>query len=170
MIKYCSQCDKDLFFSAFGRDKNKKSGLKDMCKVCRNKENRERRRKDPSKYRVINLAYARSARGKYNQWSNNLRRKFWPHLTNEQAVEIYNALLAHQNDCCGVCGKHKSEFSMRLAVDHCRTTKHVRGLLCNKCNRFEVGRHTVVTATQLVVYLQQAETESFIIAFNKKPA
>ena len=44
----------------------------------------------------------------------------------------YNALLKTQNGVCAICfGTQKG----RLHVDHCHTTKVVRGLLCGSCNR-----------------------------------
>ena len=51
-------------------------------------------------------------------------------------IDQYNEMFSKQNGCCGICGKHQSneEMGRRLAVDHCHTTKKVRGLLCRKCN------------------------------------
>jgi len=45
-------------------------------------------------------------------------------------------MLAEQNGLCRICGKpprpgHRGD---RLQVDHCHTTKQVRGLLCGHCN------------------------------------
>lgn len=46
----------------------------------------------------------------------------------------YNKILAEQNGCCAICGRHKSEFKRALAVDHNHDTKEIRGLLCHTCN------------------------------------
>lgn len=156
-MKYCRKCDIWKQFIEFGKDKNRPDGLKLSCKVCRNKENKERRNKNPEKHRKINLAYARSEHGKHLQRINSLRRKFWPHLTNEQAEAEYDKLLVKQKHSCGLCKKSQIEFKIRFAVDHCHKTSKVRGLLCNKCNRFEVGRHTLQTAIDMVEYLKDVE-------------
>ena len=104
----------------------------------------------------MNLAYSRTPGARYMQRARQLKAKFWPHLTPDEAVAAYDKLLIEQKDRCVLCGKHKSEFKTALAVDHCHDTGIVRGLLCNKCNRFEVGRHTLETARQLVAYLEKS--------------
>lgn|SRR6185312_10970555 len=70
-------------------------------------------------------------------------RKRASHLRNKYglSLEQYAELLARQNECCGVCERHHSEFTTRLAVDHNHITGEIRGLLCNYCNRRIVGRH-----------------------------
>jgi DNA-directed RNA polymerase subunit RPC12/RpoP len=50
-------------------------------------------------------------------------------------------LLERQNNCCAVCLKDASQFTINLAVDHDHATGEVRGLLCNYCNHRVVGRH-----------------------------
>lgn len=84
-------------------------------------------------------------------------RKYWPHLTESLAEAEREKLAVIQNRKCGVCGKAESEFKNRLAVDHNHKTGQVRGLLCYRCNRFIVGRHTLESARQLVVYLKAEE-------------
>lgn len=48
--------------------------------------------------------------------------------------EEYDRMLENQKGLCGICEKHSSNFSRRLAVDHCHHTGAVRGLLCASCN------------------------------------
>lgn len=51
-------------------------------------------------------------------------------------LEVYDRLLAEQNGCCAICGKHESENTRgRLSVDHDHTYNYIRGLLCHDCNR-----------------------------------
>jgi hypothetical protein len=156
-MKTCSQCKETKKPSEFGIDKRKPDGLKYHCKACHNASNLARRQANPEKHRKVNLAYARSQRGKQFQRKNALRRKFWPHLTNEQAVAEYDRLMASQNNCCGLCGRHQSEFKVALSVDHNHETGKARGLLCNKCNRFEVGRHTLESARRMLAYFELYE-------------
>ena len=47
-------------------------------------------------------------------------------------LDIYNKMLAAQDNKCKICDK---ESNKRLQVDHCHLTLKVRGLLCDKCNR-----------------------------------
>jgi hypothetical protein len=81
-------------------------------------------------------------------------RKYWPHLTESQAEEERHKLAVRQDYRCGICEKPESAFKCRLAVDHNHATKQVRGLLCYRCNKFVVGRHTLDSATKLVRYLE----------------
>lgn len=53
--------------------------------------------------------------------------------------EDYEAMLAEQGGVCAICQRperaKRDGKPMRLSVDHCHTTGHVRGLLCHACNR-----------------------------------
>lgn len=46
----------------------------------------------------------------------------------------YNKMLAEQNGCCAICGRHKSELKRNFSVDHNHDTNEIRGLLCQSCN------------------------------------
>lgn len=81
-------------------------------------------------------------------------RKYWPHLTEQQAQGEREKLSLKQGAKCGVCEKPESGFKMKLAVDHNHKTGLVRGLLCYRCNKFVVGRHTLESALKLVRYLE----------------
>lgn len=84
-------------------------------------------------------------------------RKYWPQLTETGAEAEREKLSIMQGGKCGICQKPESHFKMRLAVDHNHRTGQVRGLLCYRCNKFIVGRHTFETALQLVQYLSVEE-------------
>jgi len=57
------------------------------------------------------------------------------------SLEDYQNLLETQGYVCAICGKpetiidNRTKLIRRLAVDHCHTTKQVRGLLCMGCNQ-----------------------------------
>jgi hypothetical protein len=48
-------------------------------------------------------------------------------------ADQYEAMLNEQNHVCAICSK-QDICNRDLAVDHCHTTKRVRGLLCTNCN------------------------------------
>ena len=50
------------------------------------------------------------------------------------SLDDYNSILTKQNFKCVLCGRHTSEVSRGLHVDHCHETGKVRGLLCLGCN------------------------------------
>lgn len=56
------------------------------------------------------------------------------------SLEQYAALLEEQDHVCKICGNaeksvdHRTKQVRQLAVDHCHTKGHVRGLLCSDCN------------------------------------
>ena len=48
-------------------------------------------------------------------------------------LEKYDEILKIQQNLCAIC-ERSCDTGMNLAVDHCHTTKKVRGLLCKNCN------------------------------------
>jgi len=71
-----------------------------------------------------------------------LVKKYWPHLSWQDALKEYDRLLSAQNGVCKICKKpetgvhsYKTNEPKMLAVDHKHGTLIVRGLLCHKCNR-----------------------------------
>lgn len=81
-------------------------------------------------------------------------RQYWPHLSHEEAEKERQKLSDKQNGCCALCKKPESSFKMRLSVDHNHKTGQVRGLLCYRCNKFIVGRHTYESAEKVLRYLE----------------
>lgn len=61
-------------------------------------------------------------------------RKKWYKVEYGITLEDYNNMFQSQMGCCAICGTHQTKFAKGLAVDHCHTSKNVRGLLCTKCN------------------------------------
>lgn len=68
----------------------------------------------------------------------------------------YDEILEKQNGKCAICGGEDDHFS--LAVDHCHNKKHIRGLLCSKCNRgLGLFRDSPQLLKQAIEYLQQTD-------------
>lgn len=66
---------------------------------------------------------------------------------------IREKLIAEHGDKCAICQKPRSTFKKRLSVDHAHKSGRIRGLLCYRCNKFIVGRHTIESARSLLNYL-----------------
>lgn len=68
------------------------------------------------------------------------RRNYMIKLTFGITSEQYQELLERQNYSCAICGRHETEFSKKLAVDHDHKTNEIFGLLCTLCNQRIVGK------------------------------
>jgi hypothetical protein len=80
------------------------------------------------KWRSKNPQVNRERQRMYN-WKSMLRVNYG--LT----IEQYHALLEKQGGGCAICGAGPSQGKKRrLDVDHCHSSKKVRGLLCASCN------------------------------------
>lgn len=86
----------------------------------------EQRRLDSAKWRIEN-----PMRFKHNM----LKAKYG--IT----IEQYQEMLNRQNGNCAICEQQETVIDGRsgkvrtLAVDHCHSTKKIRGLLCGSCNK-----------------------------------
>ena len=116
-MKICTKCKQEKPLSEYShkRAKNRKPGLQPRCKACAAEDTR-----------IWNEKNRDTARDRY------LQRQYG--ITESE----YNARLVSQNNCCLLC---KVEFNHDVwggnspVVDHCHTHGHVRGILCNECNR-----------------------------------
>src|SRR5579859_4312155 len=101
------------------------------CKECRRIAARQSYYKNGGSYR--NCQY---------------RRKFGIVLAD------YERMLDQQDGKCAGCLRDRSEFKVRLAVDHDHKTGRIRGLLCADCNQ-ALGRlkDSKETLLRLVNYL-----------------
>ena len=116
-MKVCTKCGELKALSEYSKKnaKNRKPGLQPRCKSCAANDTKEwhRKNKNTSRERYLQARYGMSE--------------------NE-----YAARLLAQNNSCILCG---TEFSSgdygpnSPVVDHCHTHGHVRGILCNECNR-----------------------------------
>ena len=74
------------------------------------------------------VAYRAKLENKHKAWIRSLNREYG--ITLEQYFLILNA----QDGKCAICSTERCSSGRRLAVDHCHSTKKIRGLLCKKCN------------------------------------
>lgn len=89
------------------------------CRECHRIHSRARHAENPEKYRA--------------KW-----RKFQPKGSGYHLLRFYGItavdrerMRLEQGNKCAVC---KQEFVKIPCVDHCHSTKKVRGLLCHRCN------------------------------------
>lgn len=71
-------------------------------------------------------------------------------------LEQYESLYEKQQGRCAICKRLEADFSRRLAVDHNHKTGEIRGLLCNHCNHWLVGKQTDSTLLREIAnYIEQ---------------
>ncbi len=109
--KVCTRCKLEKYYAEFNRQKDTKDGYHCWCRKC------------VSAYRSDK--HTKQVRD--NQ-DHNMKKRYG------LSIIEYNHLFSKQQGCCAICGKHQSEFSRRLAVDHNHKTSVIRGLLCSRCN------------------------------------
>lgn len=131
----CNKCKKKKGIACFNKHKRYKDGYRRTCRNCEKKQAKEYYKKYPEK-----------------RYSAQLKYHFG--IT----MKDYNNMLKQQNNCCAICGRNKTKFKKRLAVDHNHKTKYIRGLLCMFCNSrlLRYLKDHKGNAVGLVCYLQKA--------------
>ena len=102
--KRCPRCNEVKSSGDFHRNRSSVDGLHWVCKPCN------------------------KVSGAYRKKVEERRRFRLYNITREEV----DALRAHQNDRCAICGDQF--IGMSFHIDHDHETDQVRGLLCGKCN------------------------------------
>lgn len=101
-------------------------------------KNKDRLLKKQKEYNIKNKDHIREQGKKYYLRNKEHHKKVMKenHLKSAFGIDIqeYNKLFDEQNGCCAICGRHQSELSQTLYVDHNHETNKIRGLLCINCN------------------------------------
>lgn len=129
--RVCTKCYLLKPYEEFYKDHRCKSGYRSACKLCINKDNRERRLVKLDQYSAMNARYWASLspderRARHKRY----RLKSLYGIT----VEEYDRMLTEQDGKCAICGLTEALDHGTLAVDHDHKTNEVRGLLCFNCN------------------------------------
>ena len=111
-MKTCRKCHIEKPLSDYYISNRNKDKRTSYCKPCANTYNKE-----------LN----KTEKAKNTSRSNLLKRRYGI------SQEIYEQMLAKQNNACAIC-KEPCKIKDRLAIDHCHTTGKIRGLLCFNCN------------------------------------
>jgi hypothetical protein len=111
--KRCSLCKSIKNRDDFYQDRTRKDLMSAYCKKCSLNRNKKWRELNPESSKDSSL------------WT---RRKLFYGITKE---EFFN-LLEEQNYLCAIC---KIDINKSAHVDHCHSSKKIRGLLCSNCNK-----------------------------------
>lgn len=125
-MRICSICKVEKNSADF---KLKSNGcLSSFCVICSAVYQKEYQRKNKEKIREKKKLYHTQTK-EYRRWYT-IKMRYG--ITREE----YENILFSQNRTCAICSKSKSGHNNTdaLVVDHCHSTKKVRGLLCNRCN------------------------------------
>ena len=97
--------------------------------------------------------YRNKPSSKKRSRNNNLMRMY--------GIDInrYNQILESQNYTCAICGSTETggRGKKHFSVDHCHTTKKVRGLLCKSCNiMLGEAKDNPRTLSRAIEYLERS--------------
>jgi hypothetical protein len=114
MTKICVNCKKEKSLVEFYKRNSAKDGFHNSCKTCHSLNSHKNR--TPEKAR-----------------KSSLERDFGITL------EDFKEILIRQRGVCAICGNPETSTYKgklrNLSVDHNHKTNHLRGLLCDDCNK-----------------------------------
>ena len=136
MGRVCCTCKNEQDPSQFTRAEYR-------CKSCNRLRAKQYRERNPEQHRErVRKSRNKSVKVTQFYYKKYSIRKYWPHLTIQQAWLEYTRLVDEQKGLCKLCNKpetklnHMTNQVQPLSIDHCHSTGRVRGLLCNRCNRY----------------------------------
>jgi hypothetical protein len=155
-IKECTKCRLTHAVGMFYKKGTDSTRTDSQCKFCRATAVRQYRLDNPERVKAIQKRTNAKHREKHRERAAKWYKENHEYALTQQAVrrkenpdpirsaklqaafgiglDEYNRLLVNQDYKCAICGRHESNITRRLAVDHCHTTGKVRGLLCGPCN------------------------------------
>jgi hypothetical protein len=135
-LKHCPKCGHDLpIEESFSRNKRARDGRQAWCKSCHGASVVESQRKHRDAYNARQRAWTEKNRKQVRSLhrDKHLQRIFG--LTPDE----YDRMLAEQGGVCAICKQPETKFLngriTNLVIDHNHSTGHIRGLLCDRCNR-----------------------------------
>jgi Recombination endonuclease VII len=155
-MKTCTKCGLSKDLSDFHKDKTRKTGFRDICKMCAKIHRTEWYNRNEGSIRAKNNV---SSKQRYHSDPKRAKgeslRKYWPHLSWQESLSNYEGFLKAQNNTCAICenpetSEYRNGKIKDLSVDHNHITGEVRGLLCNACNK-AIGSLLADSGTELFV-------------------
>lgn len=129
ILKRCCKCKEEKELKCFNKNRSKKDGYASYCKDCKKEEAK-----------------------KYKPRKETLKKRLSKH---DITPDTYNEMFNKQHGKCLICGRHQSELTKGLCVDHDHVTGKNRGLLCTKCNlRLGVFNDNIEHLKAAIVYLE----------------
>lgn len=119
----CSRCGEVKHLTEFHRNRRRHNGRDTYCKPCRAEYRRE--------WYLRNRQQAIDDAARWKRENPDKRREYDRRSRYGLEPEDFAALVAEQDGRCAICGVVEDP----LKVDHCHNGGHVRGLLCDRCNR-----------------------------------
>jgi hypothetical protein len=127
MLIRCTKCKNKKDEECFRKRKGTYTGYQYWCIDCENEGGRKRYIPKEKKSKILSNKSIEEIQ--LDQKRRNLKHKYG--ITYEEYLDMYN----QQNKKCKICQKERTLGGRKgLYVDHCHTTKKVRGLLCPTCN------------------------------------
>jgi hypothetical protein len=149
--KRCNSCSALLPLSQFYSNKACKDGFVGQCKDCIRIRHREYQRAHAEKRNTYHLKWRNKNKLRAKALNRNSRLVV-TYGINE--LEYLKMLLKQQHRCaiCKTLDKGKYD---RFHIDHCHSTKIVRGLLCHHCNlMLGNAKDSVTTLNNAIAYLK----------------
>ena len=132
------------------KDARRRQGLSSWCKDCRKQSARSWSTTNPEKSKENK----RNFRNKIGY--QIISRGYILNHRYGITLDKYDSLLNDQKGCCAICNVKQVDKSYHFHVDHCHTTKIVRGLLCSPCNVFlGVIKDDIEALKRAIVYLER---------------
>jgi hypothetical protein len=118
-MKICNVCNEPKPLEAFSILKKGAQGRHPACKVCRNRQAKDRY--TSKRCEIIQM------RREWRKRTGADRR-----LAYGLSLEEFNSMVTSQNGRCAICNEVPTGRGFH--VDHCHLTGKIRGLLCRGCN------------------------------------
>jgi hypothetical protein len=141
-MKRCKKCGLEQPLGNFYKAPTSRDGLRGDCKACNlaaKKAYYELHREDTiarvKRWQQANAdrVNAVQRRRRADPQVKQQMRAYHLKRTYGVSIDEYEAMLAEQDDGCGMCGRPPSE-AISLHIDHDHRTGRIRGLLCFRCN------------------------------------
>lgn len=123
--KFCNFCKQAKSTTEFYRNCGTHDKLASKCKSCDLAAHKVYVEKNRDKVKMSRQEFRKANKVRLSVAKN--RAKCPP----ERFKELFEA----QQGQCAICGLHQDKMRRRIAIDHNHTTKAIRGLLCDNCNR-----------------------------------
>lgn len=130
--KRCCRCELVKPTTEFYWKSKKSRILRHICKPCHNTKTKKWYTENRDEHKKMRDTLRADPQYKTHEREKNRKRTYESRLANEYGISLedYFQMFYDQLGCCKICGRQDPG----LYVDHCHTTRRVRGLLCRECN------------------------------------